>query len=336
MVNLAGSSRRNPLLDHWKLLLIFLVVLGHIIPGHPILFAAIYTFHMPAFIFLLGMNSRPKPSWKSQAEIAVLLAVFQGLYFVTMKATGWPTGRWWTEPAFIMWFYLSVLIWRQALDPLLRTRWPMSLSIFAALVAGLLPVGTDFSGSRTLVFLPFFIAGHLYGRRVAHWAQQASALWIRSGVALVGCGLAFGCSLLVQGHTVLLEGKLSYSAMDFGPLHGLLYRASALLVGAAVSLCFFVAASSPSRWADYGRNTRSIFLLHGLVAIPLVVWMETQPSLGPRLFVVSVATAFLMVTLLSQGFIAQAFEWALQPVAYLFPDRLIAKPRVTVPGSTRR
>ena len=83
-------TQRNELLDHWKLLLIVLVVLGHSIPGNPILFAAIYSFHMPAFVFLLGVTSRVRPSWRSQAETIVLLVIFQALYlgYVTPLGLG--------------------------------------------------------------------------------------------------------------------------------------------------------------------------------------------------------------------------------------------------------
>ena len=52
---------RNPVYDHAKLTLIFLVVLGHLIEPFIVksrmlegVFNFIYVFHMPAFIFISG------------------------------------------------------------------------------------------------------------------------------------------------------------------------------------------------------------------------------------------------------------------------------------------
>lgn len=321
---------RNALLDHWKLLLIFLVVLGHTIPGNPVIFAMIYSFHMPAFIFLLGMTSRVVPSRRGQFEAVVLLVVTQVVYYGYVSLFGWEVIRWWSRPIFVLWFFASMVCWRFLLRPLLATGRPMTIAIALCLGVGITSrIGVDYSLSRTLVFLPFFVAGHLHGQRFLLWVQQDRSRFAVFAHAIAGLLIALGFALAVQGHTILLEGKESYRMMGYDRFDGLLLRTCALVVATLVSTCFFVAASRPFGWSRNGRHSRSVFLLHAFFTIPAAELLIETADHGSRLFGVVFVGSMGLVALLSRPVFARMLDRMLAWVTR--PMRLL---RISPPGQS--
>ncbi len=202
---------RNAFFDNAKLVLIFLVVFGHMIQpfsdgssGINTLYMWIYTFHMPAFIFLAGFFAKGSGNKAYIVNLAKKLLVpyliFQLLYTVFyfyIGKNGWQTGVF--EPHWSLWFLCSLFGWHILLA--LFKKIPAWFSVSLAVLIGLLvgyfgEIGHTFSLSRTFVFFPFFLIGY--------WVTEGQVMWLmRKSVKII--------SLIV----LLVVGTAIYFAPDF-------------------------------------------------------------------------------------------------------------------------
>ena len=170
------TKRRHRGYDNIRGILIILVVFGHFLelcPGavasNPV-YLLIYSFHMPAFLFLSGLFSKYDPH--NMLKLALLYLLFQLLYrLFAATVLGYSSALspypLLITPYWLLW-YLPVLLCCQCLLPLWIKLKQSSklvlifLSVIAALVSGYFPpIGYPFTLSRFIVFLPFFLAGKL-------------------------------------------------------------------------------------------------------------------------------------------------------------------------------
>ncbi|HLQ71161.1 MAG TPA: acyltransferase family protein, partial [Bacillota bacterium] len=154
---------RNAYIDNARILLILLVVFGHMIQpfigtsqGVNTLYMWIYTFHMPAFIFLAGFFAKGSGNTKYILKLAKKLllpyVIFQLLYtgyYFTIGKEGWQAGIF--DPHWSLWFLFSLfswhilLFWFKQLPPLLG----ITIAVQIGLIVGYFgEVGQMFSLSR--------------------------------------------------------------------------------------------------------------------------------------------------------------------------------------------
>lgn len=167
----APPKQRVALWDNARFILIVLVVAGHAIStvrtdtalGYGT-YAFIYLFHMPAMIALSGVFARPDAAPKAARSTVQLLVlwllweVLWALLHFVVNGRGLPE-TWLVAPAWTLWFLVTLATMRILLPYIARLRHPLLVSVIIALLAGLSPaIGTQFSASRTLCFLPFFVA----------------------------------------------------------------------------------------------------------------------------------------------------------------------------------
>src|SRR5690625_1678034 len=167
---------RNAYFDNAKLLLIFLVVFGHLIQPFigdtkslGTLYTWIYTFHMPAFIFLAGFFAKGSGNISYIIKLAQKLiipyilfqSIYTGYYFFIGKS------NWLTDsifyPHWSLWFLFSLFCWHLLL--ILYRKVPaligIGIAVFLGLVIGYFDkVGHAYSLSRTFVFFPYFLIGY--------------------------------------------------------------------------------------------------------------------------------------------------------------------------------
>lgn len=292
--------------DNARGVLIGLIVLGHFlivlngwtdaVSRH--LLAAIYAFHIPAFVFLTGMAASDRWSWRRLVEIALLLAVFQTAYLAPYAVAGEAPPHALTRPHGLLWLLMSMIGWL-ALAPLIRrASRPLVLACALALAAGLIPwIGRDLSLSRTLVFLPFFVAGHLYGARIMDRLQDLGSLrWL--GLALIP---AAGVLLVSQDvGPGWLYGAAGFEALDAGAFQGVATRAGLLLIAAACTAALLaVAPRSDGMLARIGAASLSIYLLHGFAVKLFSRLMDRlyAPQGWDALWVALTATAGVLMVL---------------------------------------
>lgn len=266
------TAQRDSSLDFLKLLLVFLVVAGHIIERYSlgpeqIIYRWIYLFHMPAFIFLSGMLSSVQLDAKSGRRlIATILlpliahqALLKGLD-ATLFDRAYELKP--SLPYWALWYLMSLLTWRLLLPLVCGSGYPLVVAILVSLLAGFFKdFGYGWSVSRTFVFLPFFVAGHLYATRHGRTLPAFAA-----GRAVVAAALLMALlatAWLTRDVAVKwLYGSFSYARFADSQWEGVALRSLQLAAGAAGTLAVLKLAMSPPRLAALGRYTMAIYISH--------------------------------------------------------------------------
>lgn len=295
--------QRNFKMDNLRLLLIFLVILGHfmeLFKGNftSAFYKIIYSFHMPAFLFLTGYFARFHRH-KIVLGLIYPYILFQILYRIfdalIYKEKDIFTIEFGT-PYWILW-YLLVTIFYYLLLPLLDTKnRNAQFTIVIASIALSILVGFDNSfgyyGSfaRFFSFLPFFITGFY----TAHTEKRKKCpLWSVLTLAII---------LIVASHYIItapeitknvLYGAYSYEKAQYhaGIKLFLLFLGFAWII----FLLFIMPNIRIPFLSVLGQNTLSVFLLHGFLV---------RLAKKHQLFCYSESENILFATILSLSIIA--------------------------------
>ena len=325
------SVERVPIWDNLRFILMGLVVFGHslelakgVVPLAQYVYTYLYAFHIPLFVFLSGHLSKPELShgdyFKILSKIILPYAVAQLLYLV-MGHFLWGTFS--VSPSFLLpyrhlWFFVSLVLWRLLLPLFLQVRGAFVISVVIAILVGYSDaVGGFLSLSRTFVFFPFFILGHLTRQHhIERWRSRpgrAVALLVLLIAAVV---IAHYRDDIPYG---LFFGKYSYAGMGWQEMSAGLYRlafiAVACLMGAAV-----IILTPTRRLAITGLGTRTAYsyILH---MIPMVLAAKfnffgvlQRLSHAPFLLVAELAVFTIVVhVFLSSKPVAVAFRVIAEP-----------------------
>jgi fucose 4-O-acetylase-like acetyltransferase len=168
-------------IDSLKGLLIVLVIFGHLVEGmiHEVsvardIYVAIYLFHMPLFVMVAGIFAKPTVTRRDLdsllERILLPLIVFQLFYlsFSFLKTGNLPSSIF--QPYWVLWFLLSIALWRITLPTILRLKMPLLLLTSTTAISGYdVTIGYTFSLSRTIYFAPFFFLGFCMGKKSSQW-----------------------------------------------------------------------------------------------------------------------------------------------------------------------
>lgn len=332
---------RVALWDHARFAVIVLVVVAHSISTIRTdsdfsysLYAWIYLFHMPAMILLSGVFSKADASPKAVASTVRLLGtwlLFEGIWVVIRALFGATaiSKNFLVVPAWTLWFLVTLVTMRILLPYIARLRHPLIFSIVLALLGGFSPaIGTEFSVSRTLVFLPFFVLGWLAKDRGwldGTWFQRPSAA-LRTAAWAV---LAAAAAVFVIFPNMRNEWRIDhwlvwrdgYAKLLDGPLWQVLLEGSAIrfgLLAVAAIMTFAVLIVVPRRGGKltvWGSRTLYVYLLHGPIIYAaretgLIDWFG---SFGLAGVLALVAAAVALTALLSTGLVAKVFRPVIEP-----------------------
>lgn len=136
-----SETNRDLAIDNLKGFLIFLVVLGHLLElgfvnsdAGNVLDRVIYSFHMPAFVFTMGMFAKT-----TSEHLTKNFQNYFSLYFMTMLVT-WIFRICFKQqfyiinifkPEYALWYLLGCIAWPVLLKPVLTFKHPF---IFAYIV----------------------------------------------------------------------------------------------------------------------------------------------------------------------------------------------------------
>lgn len=266
--------------DNLRFLLIALVVLGHLLeiagefPYKEILYAVIYSFHMPAFLFLSGMFARfDRGKWIFGMALPYL--VLQGLYTAFVEKLGDPYVHvQFSRPYWILWYLFVLMIYTLLLPvydaPSPAGRWLMvAASVALALLAGFdKSIDYQWSASRIVAFQPWFLLGY-YCKR----ADGLRTRWNTAGRTFRGMLLGLGAVCCVALEWLMLRqgvtAKMMLGAYGYEDL-GYSWQVRALIMCCAAGEIFLLFAGLAPRLKRkipvvtvLGQNTLSIYLLHG-------------------------------------------------------------------------
>ncbi|WP_226581552.1 acyltransferase family protein [Halobacillus litoralis] len=267
--------KRDALFDNAKVVLIFLVVFGHMIQpftdgSKPMytLYTWIYTFHMPAFIFLAGFFAKGSGEKDYIIQLAkklilpylIFQLVYTGYYFFIGKGDGFD-GIFY--PHWSLWFLFSLfcwhilLYWFKKVPPILGVSIAVQIGI---LVGYFTDVGHHFSLSRTFVFFPFFLAGYwLTKDHVYKWRTRR----IKEISLVVMTGVAAFIAMSPTFTSGWLLGSKSYAVLDSPEMGGLIRLGVYFLAAVMVVSVMAWIPNKHYRFTYLGGKTLYVYLLHG-------------------------------------------------------------------------
>ncbi|ELK48981.1 acyltransferase family protein [Halobacillus sp. ACCC02827] len=267
--------KRDAFFDNAKLVLIFLVVFGHLIQpftgdSRPMytLYTWIYTFHMPAFIFLAGFfakGSGEKDYIMNLAKKLILpylifQLVYTGYYFFIGKESEL-TGIFY--PHWSLWFLFSLfcwhilLYWFKKVPPILG----VAIAVQIGVVVGYFTdIGHHFSLSRTFVFFPFFLAGYwLTKDHVKQWRTRR----VREISLVIMASVAVLIAMFPEISSGWLLGSKSYEVLGSPEMGGIVRLGIYVLAGIMMVSVLSWIPGKEFRLTYLGGKTLYVYLLHG-------------------------------------------------------------------------
>jgi fucose 4-O-acetylase-like acetyltransferase len=247
----------------------------------------IYTFHMPLFFLLAGVNvpaslagGRMRFLQTKLWTIAypyVLWSVIQGSVLVAFSsATNFPTHaseilRIGWRPMSQFWFLYALMACQLVALMLASQRVLLAgIAIGSFAVSTLLPQGGIVG--QLLHAFPFFAVGILSSERLLDWQQRGGEA-LRGVIAAIGLAIAIPLSGLLDGMNY--EAALSLPASVCGI--ALLISVSRLLAGAALQVA-----------ARVGRMSMTIYVAHILAAAGMrIALMRLHVAPDPWLYLVA-------------------------------------------------
>ena len=284
-------NARDDRLDSAKGILITLVVLGHWLEATNYwddgliryLLTTIYAFHMPAFIFLAGITSKPDNAGRRVAVLISLLVIFQCLYYAYLPFMDSNKQFEWADPFWMLWFLLAMIWWLVAIVVAQYSpRLALLVSLAAGLAGGAIPAVEYIPAlDRALSFLPWFMAGYVIGQSTFDRAAQSSRGL--TGMLLLTSLVLASLLWYLQIGSGWLYGSNGFAVLDVSVSGGILMRALLLLVAAIMTWAMIASAGVVKGvFVKAGKRSLAIYLLHGFFILPATPWLGlTFDRYGP-------------------------------------------------------
>lgn len=269
-------------LEKWdilKFILMFLVVMGHIADLYVkessamrTLYLAVYTFHMPLFIFVSGLFSKTTVNEKRKDRIFGYFVLYVAIKLIFWLYYGIARGDWsfslFTE-ANLPWFMLALFIFA-LVTVLLKDFSPVYVLIFSVLLACVAGYDTEIKSflslSRIIVYYPFYYLGYIADAKKIELhcrkksAKTAAAIII---AAMITVAVLFGERLYWL--RPLFTGLNPFAALGGYANFGFLLRLAHYAVAAL--MCYAVVVLTPQKTpfgfvTKLGRSTLSIYAFH--------------------------------------------------------------------------
>ncbi|MDX9709961.1 MAG: hypothetical protein RBT64_10455 [Trichloromonas sp.] len=269
---------RNYLYDNTKFLMIFLVVFGHLL--EPLaeqgglvraLYMSIYSFHMPVFVLLCGLLTKPDPQGDPSAKIIQSLLVpfiaFTLLYelfnlLTTGRISHYSAGL---QPYWLLWFLFSLFCWRLLAPFFMKLKYPLPTAFALALAAGYSEqIGYFLGLSRTLFFFPFFLVGQqmvVSGFDVSAWRRRLPRYL---PIAVVAANFLF--FLIADDFSARwLFGSVSYATLG-AETFGAFARCGIYALSLSTAAAVLMLIPQEKTWmSERGANTLHVYAWHGFV-----------------------------------------------------------------------
>ncbi len=270
--------------DNVKFILILSVVLGHFLArytGDSInakrLEFFIYTYHMPAFVFISGLFAKKTIDQKRYDKIFGFLLLFlvtkYALFLVRVLRRA-DLGFAYFEMNDVAWYAFAIFVF--CLETIFFRRfekkWMMTIVLLNALMAGYASdIDTFLSLSRLFTFYPFFLLG--YYLEPAKIVEFTKKTWVKIASGVILLVTAVLCYVKIDslyGFIEILKGKHGYATLKQYGEYGFFLRGGWYI--AAMVLMLAVIAVIPELhciFTTIGSRTMQIYALH---YVPMLVF----------------------------------------------------------------
>ncbi|RNE59089.1 acyltransferase family protein [Cryobacterium tepidiphilum] len=324
------AKARDPYLDNAKVLLIVLVVVGHLLERIAYsgvadgLYTWIYSFHMPAFVFVSGYLSRRfEPTMSRSRSLITSLLVPYLVFQVVLSLEDWllrgnhlvldPF-----VPRFALWYLLALFAWR-LLIPVLRSiphplLWSVVASVVSVVYGGL---DQELSLARILSFLPYFTLGVLTTpERIEAFKDATARLRVRVPAVLLLVASLVVAYLLrddIPRRWLYMYGQTD--EVTFTNLENMVIRLAVLAMATVAMACFL--AVVPRRrtfFTPLGNATLYVYLLQAAVIYPLQPLIGEWGGWTAPMVAVLVAGGVALALLLGSRPVQKLTAWVVDPV----------------------
>lgn len=309
------AIKRDIRLDNIKVLLIFLVILGHVLvfmQSHQVssVVNCIYAFHMPTFVFVNGYLLR-KIRFKKIIRLMLLLIILQLLYLAWFYFVGYSQSFYISNlliPEFHLWYLLAYIVWSifiYVLDSIQRRSKVLFFSgiaflILCAFCVRYLPAIIDsqvLSYTRILVFVPFFLAGY-------YWRNKFFVYFMnRCTAAILIVILMLSVVFLSQSRIIdtgILFGTSHMAELNMGWLQFTFLQIYQYLVAFfMIFLLFKLVTTKRTPLTGLTSDVTYLYLYHPFLAVLLVKMNFAKLGILMALSVALLATMIIIVFLLS-------------------------------------
>lgn len=272
-------KERNYLFDNYKVLLIYLVVLGHFVSPslHETAFLEevkwfIFAFHMPAFMFVSGFFSKKSKSIATLIQkLIVPYLIFEFLYFGVYMIIGKETKLSLLYPKFTLWYLFALFMFKIAGGIILRLKLPAVLIMAGAILFSLVWGFSSYKGNfltnqRAVYFFPFYLLG-MYMNNEQVQKLRTSVI---KKISWIVISLFILFLILDPIHKQLsittIYGKSSYEELGIEPFFGILLKIICYAFGFILTLAFLsILSDKKTKFSWIGTNTMPVYLFHGLI-----------------------------------------------------------------------
>lgn len=306
-------AKRDAYFDNAKFLLIFLVVFGHFIQSYidnhtliRALYLTIYTFHMPAFIFIAGYFAKGifdkgyilKLAKKLLLPYVIFQLLYACYYYFFLHDKFMENNIF--DPYWSLWFLLSMFFWNLLIIAFKKFNWKYALliSLTISLAIGYFDqVSNYLSLSRTFVFFPYFLLGYFVKREYIAKLHRPSIRFI----SLAILGTVFVLFSYFNGfQEQWFFGSKPYNYFDTNQLTAMLIRLGVYgLSGFTMISCLSLIPTQQSFFTKLGARSLYVYLLHGAFIKPFRASDLKNLMNGVDDFIILGIAAFTITLLLS-------------------------------------
>ena len=314
------EKERDYRMDNIRFILIFLTVFGHMItlmPDVSLLYRTIYSFHMPAFLFVTGYFARFDRK-RILTKFVYPYFVFQLLYLgfnSWVLDPGSELRIQFVYPFWHLWF-LQVITCFYLLIPLFDTDKTWKQLIFFGISVGMaliVPYDVNMDAylslMRDFTFLPYFLAGYYLGHNKGMQRFWNRNVFHGAFIKCIVCVLAAYFVLVIAKDQAItgdiLFGSASYPRGNYGP--EIKWKTLIIAMGWICILLVMIPGRRIPLLSNLGKNTFSVYLLHACLVLPLRT-MEIYPfSTGVNLLIAA-GLSIGIIVLLGNSFVSRWFS----------------------------
>ena len=269
-------KERDYLFDNYKAFLIVLVVVGHFIEvasdDNVVMETTkwiIFSFHMPAFVFISGyFSKKTQDIYKLLQQLVVPYLVFEILYYMLYTyVLDRDTELAFLYPKFSLWYLLAMFMWK-LFTPLFQK---IPGHLWIAFAVGLLVGASSLDDNyltlpRMFTFYPFFLLGSQLDRnKIDHLRARISRMQAFGIFLLINAFLAW-VAVSDRISIKVFYGRYDYEYLGLSVPMGIALRAVCYLI--SYVMIFVVAIMIPgakNNLSSLGQKTMAIYLFHGLI-----------------------------------------------------------------------